>query len=168
MHIYLTRKGESYAGEIYDRHVTIRDFLVVHGKTLSIFRNVFFHHFIGGFRNNVLHFARVGVRVRRVVDDNYNFALVDVNVDVNEDKTMRITENIYTTFQVDGLNTGFIRDIQRITQIKREVNGDIISGSNIFAPLTDLPQKLRFRDRKQRRRPPRLRRLRKLKLQNNF
>lgn len=31
LHIYLTRKGESYAGEIYDRHVTIRDFLVVHG-----------------------------------------------------------------------------------------------------------------------------------------
>ena len=76
------------------------------------------------------------------VDDNYNFALVDVNVDVNEDKTMRITENIYTTFQVDGLNTGFIRDIQRITQIKREVNGDIISGSNIFAPLTDIGFKM--------------------------
>ncbi len=31
LHIYLTRKGASYAGEIYDRHVTIRDFLVVHG-----------------------------------------------------------------------------------------------------------------------------------------
>ena len=76
------------------------------------------------------------------VDDNYNFALVDVNVDVNEDKTMRITENIYTTFQVDGLNTGFIRDIQRITQIKRKVNGDLISGSNIFAPLTDIGFKM--------------------------
>ncbi|MDE5729811.1 MAG: DUF2207 domain-containing protein [Clostridia bacterium] len=76
------------------------------------------------------------------VDNNYNFALVDVNVDVNEDKTMRITENLYTTFASSNVNTGFIRDIQRITRIKRTVNGKIISGNDIFAPLDDIEFKL--------------------------
>ncbi len=31
MHIYLTKKGEEYAGRIYERHCTIRDFLTMHG-----------------------------------------------------------------------------------------------------------------------------------------
>ena len=31
MHIYLTQKGESYAKEIYGRHCTLRDFLMLHG-----------------------------------------------------------------------------------------------------------------------------------------
>jgi len=31
LHIYLTKKGESYAGEIYERHCTVRDFLALHG-----------------------------------------------------------------------------------------------------------------------------------------
>lgn len=75
-------------------------------------------------------------------DTNYRFALVDVNVDVNKDKTMRITENNYVTFADGGVNTGFIRDIQRVTQIKREVDGKIISGENVFAPLSDVEFKL--------------------------
>ena len=35
MHIYLTQKGESYAAEIYGRHVTLRDFLLLHGVNAS-------------------------------------------------------------------------------------------------------------------------------------
>jgi len=31
LHIYLTSKGEAYANEIYGRHVTLRDFLLLHG-----------------------------------------------------------------------------------------------------------------------------------------
>lgn len=31
MHIYLTRKGEVYAREIYGKHVNLRDFLIMHG-----------------------------------------------------------------------------------------------------------------------------------------
>lgn len=31
MHIYLTKEGENYAQEVYDRHCTIRDFLTLHG-----------------------------------------------------------------------------------------------------------------------------------------
>ncbi|MDE6001289.1 MAG: metal-dependent transcriptional regulator [Clostridia bacterium] len=31
MHIYLTKKGEEYAARIYERHCTIRDFLIAHG-----------------------------------------------------------------------------------------------------------------------------------------
>lgn len=75
-------------------------------------------------------------------DKNYKFALVDVNVDVNEDKTMRITENLYTTFEDNNVNTGFIRDIQRITRIKRKIGEKTISGYDIFAPLTDIEFKL--------------------------
>lgn len=75
-------------------------------------------------------------------DNNYKFALVDVNVDVNEDKTMRITENLYTTFRNSNTNTGFIRDIQRITRIKRKVHDKDVFGSDIFAPLTDIQFKM--------------------------
>lgn len=31
MHIYLTAKGEEYALKVYDRHCTIREFLLIHG-----------------------------------------------------------------------------------------------------------------------------------------
>lgn len=31
LHIYLTKKGEEYAAEIYDRHCTIKKFLTLHG-----------------------------------------------------------------------------------------------------------------------------------------
>ncbi len=76
------------------------------------------------------------------VDDNYHFALVDVNVDVNEDKTMKITENLYTTFKYKDLNTGFIRDIQRVTKIRRKIGDEVISGYDIVAPLDDIGFKM--------------------------
>ncbi|MDE7168069.1 MAG: metal-dependent transcriptional regulator [Clostridia bacterium] len=31
MHIFLTLKGEEYAGKIYERHCIIKDFLLLHG-----------------------------------------------------------------------------------------------------------------------------------------
>lgn len=31
LHIYLTKKGEEYAAKIYDRHCTIRDYLMLNG-----------------------------------------------------------------------------------------------------------------------------------------
>ena len=31
LHIYLTRKGAEYARKIYDRHCTVRDFLLLNG-----------------------------------------------------------------------------------------------------------------------------------------
>lgn len=31
LHIYLTQKGEVYAREIYGKHVTLREFLILHG-----------------------------------------------------------------------------------------------------------------------------------------
>ena len=31
MHIFLTRKGENYANQVYERHCTVRDFLILHG-----------------------------------------------------------------------------------------------------------------------------------------
>ncbi|MDE6356578.1 MAG: metal-dependent transcriptional regulator [Clostridia bacterium] len=31
LHIYLTQKGEKYAEEIYGRHTTLREFLLLHG-----------------------------------------------------------------------------------------------------------------------------------------
>lgn len=71
-------------------------------------------------------------------DTNYWFPKIDVSVDVNEDKTMVITENMLTRFDTSNVNTGFIRDIQRITQIKRTVNGEVISGEEIFTSLTDI------------------------------
>lgn len=35
LHIYLTERGASYAGEVYHRHCTIRAFLTLHGVNPS-------------------------------------------------------------------------------------------------------------------------------------
>ncbi len=71
-------------------------------------------------------------------DTNYWFEEVHVSIDVNVDKTFRVTERYKVGFQKSGINTGFIRDIQRVSQTTRVINGEEKSGQQYLAKLSDV------------------------------
>ncbi len=71
-------------------------------------------------------------------DTNYWFEEVHVSIDVNGDKTFRVTERYKVGFQKSGINTGFIRDIQRVSQTTRVINGEEKSGQQYLANLSDV------------------------------
>ncbi|MDE6412266.1 MAG: DUF2207 domain-containing protein, partial [Clostridia bacterium] len=71
-------------------------------------------------------------------DTNYWFEEIQVSIDVNEDKTFRVSEQYKVGFQKSGVNTGFIRDIQRISQTTRVVDGVKKSGQQYLAGLSDV------------------------------
>ncbi len=56
-------------------------------------------------------------------DTNYWFEEARVEIDVNKDKTFSVAEKYKVGFQKGGINTGFIRDIQRISKTTRIVDG---------------------------------------------
>ncbi|MDE7158318.1 MAG: DUF2207 domain-containing protein, partial [Clostridiales bacterium] len=72
------------------------------------------------------------------IDTNYWFENVDVTIDINADKTMRITETMKVGFIKSDVNTGIIRDIQRISQTTRMINGEAQRGKEYFTQLTDV------------------------------
>ena len=68
-------------------------------------------------------------------DTNYWFEELHVDIDVNEDKTFSVVESYKVGFQRGGINTGFIRDIQRISQTTRIINDEKKSGKKYLAKL---------------------------------
>lgn len=72
------------------------------------------------------------------VDDNYFFKSIDVDITVNKDKTFFITETLRTEFRKSGVNTGIIRDIQRISKTTRIVGGKKRVGRKYIAGLDEV------------------------------
>ena len=71
-------------------------------------------------------------------DTNYWFEEVHVDIDVKEDKTFSVVESYKVGFQKSGINTGFIRDIQRISQTTRIINGEKKRGRKYLAKLSNV------------------------------
>lgn len=72
------------------------------------------------------------------VDSNYYFESVKVDVDVRRDKTFAVRETMQVVFKASGVNTGFIRDIQRVSKTTKFVNGKKVAGKNFIAKLSDV------------------------------
>ena len=72
------------------------------------------------------------------VDENYYFNRISVEVAVNRDKTYEITETLKTQFRESGVNTGIIRDIQRVSRTTRVIDGKKIRGKSYIAKLDNV------------------------------
>lgn len=70
------------------------------------------------------------------VDENYWFEELRVEINVNENKTYEIRERYKVGFSESGINTGFIRDIQRVSQTTRTVDGKQKIGKSYIAKLS--------------------------------
>lgn len=73
-----------------------------------------------------------------IIDTNYWFQNIEVNVDVRRDKTFAITEKMKVGFLRENVNTGIIRDIQRVSTTTRVIDGERVSGDKYIANLTDV------------------------------
>ena len=71
-------------------------------------------------------------------DTNYWFEEARVEIDVNKDKTFSVAEKYKVGFQKGGINTGFIRDIQRISKTTSIVDGKKKSGKKYLAKISDI------------------------------
>lgn len=76
------------------------------------------------------------------VDTNYSFNHIHVDIEVFRDKTIKVDERLETSFESSYVNTGIIRDIQRLSKTTRIVGGKIITGSTYLAGLSDVQAKL--------------------------
>lgn len=72
------------------------------------------------------------------VDDNYRFDKVSVDIIVNKDKTFAVTETLEVDFSESGVNTGIIRDIQRVSKTTRIIDGKKKNGGSFIAGLSDV------------------------------
>ena len=76
------------------------------------------------------------------VDNNYWFQRVGVDIEVRKDKTFAIREEMKVGFRYGGVNTGIIRDIQRLNRTTRIRNGEAgegaVTGKKFLATLTDV------------------------------
>ncbi len=72
------------------------------------------------------------------VDDNYFFNRIYVDIDVRIDKTFLVTETLETQFIKSGVNTGIIRDIQRVSRTTRIKDGKKKKGKRYIAGLSDV------------------------------
>ncbi len=73
-----------------------------------------------------------------IIDTNWWFEEIAVVMDVKRDKTVHITETLKVGFLRGGENTGIIRDIQRVSQTTRIVDGKKKRGQNFLAGLSDV------------------------------
>lgn len=72
------------------------------------------------------------------VDSNYIFEKINVDIKVNKDKTFDISETLEVKFLNNDVNTGIIRDIQRVSKTTRVVNGISKNGGVYIAGLSDV------------------------------
>lgn len=72
------------------------------------------------------------------VDDNYRFDKIGVDIVVNKDKTFAVTETFEVYFSESGVNTGIIRDIQRVSKTARIIDGKERNGGSYIAGLSDV------------------------------
>lgn len=80
----------------------------------------------------------IGSARAATVDDNYYFKRVAAEVVVNRDKTFDITETLEVEFREGGINTGIIRDIQRVSKTTRVIDGAKRSGKRYIAGLDNV------------------------------
>lgn len=73
-----------------------------------------------------------------MIDTNWWFQNIDVEIDVRKDKTLAVTETLRVGFINGGKNTGIIRDIQRISQTTRVVDGELQKGREYIANISDV------------------------------
>jgi len=80
------------------------------------------------------------------VDYNYWFRSVNTTIDVRKDKTFAIREELEVGFHQGGVNTGIIRDIQRVSKTTRIYNeptdagyrSRTVTGKRYLATLSDV------------------------------
>lgn len=72
------------------------------------------------------------------VDDNYWFQRVGVDIEVRKDKTFAVREEMKVGFRSGGINTGIIRDIQRLNRTTRITDAGAVTGKKFLATLTDV------------------------------
>lgn len=72
------------------------------------------------------------------VDDNYQFDKISVDITVNKDKTFQVCETLEVNFLRSGINTGIIRDIQRVSKTTRVIDGKKKNGGSFIAYLSDV------------------------------
>ncbi len=72
------------------------------------------------------------------IDTNWWFEDIDVEIDVRRDKTLSVTETMRVGFIEGNKNTGIIRDIQRISQTTRIVDGEEKKGMEYLAQISDV------------------------------
>ncbi len=72
------------------------------------------------------------------VNDNYRFDKISVEINVNKDKTFEVCETLEVRFLNGGINTGIIRDIQRISTTVRVVDGAQKNGGAYIAGLSNV------------------------------
>ena len=70
------------------------------------------------------------------VDDNYRFDRVSVDITVNKDKTFNICETLDVNFIQSNVNTGIIRDIQRVSKTTRIIDGKHKNGGSYLGGLS--------------------------------
>ncbi len=75
---------------------------------------------------------------KTVIDTNYWFRNITVNVDVRRDKTLAVTERFTVGFLRGEVNTGFIRDIQRISRTTRIIDGKKDQGERYIAKISNV------------------------------
>lgn len=72
------------------------------------------------------------------IETNFWFERIDVSIEVRKDKTFAIRETLKVGFIEGGENTGIIRDIQRVSQSTRIIDGKVHRGQNYLAALSDV------------------------------
>lgn len=75
---------------------------------------------------------------KTIIETSYYFREIDVKIDVRKDKTFAITERLRVGFLYDDYNTGIIRDIQRISQTTRMINGKSETGEKYVTRISDV------------------------------
>lgn len=75
---------------------------------------------------------------KTIIDTNWWFEDISVEIDVRKDKTFAVTETMRIGFINGGKNTGIIRDIQRISRTTRVIDGRQVTGERYLAELSDM------------------------------
>ena len=75
---------------------------------------------------------------KTIIDTNWWFEEISVVMDVRRDKTVHVTETMKVGFLKGGQNTGIIRDIQRVSQTTRIIDGKEKRGKNFLTTLSDV------------------------------
>ena len=73
-----------------------------------------------------------------IVGDHYCFRSVDVKIDVRRDKTFAVEETLVASILRENTYSYVIRDIQRISQTTRVVDGKFVKGKEYIANISDV------------------------------
>ena len=77
-----------------------------------------------------------------MVDNNFKFTRIDVDITVGKDKVYTVKETLVTNFNRSDINRGLIRDIQHQTTTTRYINGKTVKGKSFIAKLDNVKAQL--------------------------